>query len=180
MESFLLNQSGIPFPDRIQKVLGELTPRFRRKFSMIRDEVVLTEILEQAGRQIMGHEAEHGTVERLHGFAWVPLRNVAISRLRRGPHLMEISVIGSAKGAALLARLAADEGSPERIERGLFLSQVLAQVSSRERQIAIWKRTGISSRRIAQKLGMTVSAVDTTYSRLKQKLQNLRGLGSVE
>ena len=179
MESFLVNQSGVPFPDRIQKVLGELTPRFRRKFSMIRDEVVLTEILEQAGRQIVGHETEHGTVERLHGFAWVTLRNVAISRLRRGPHQMEMSAIGSAKGAALMARLTADEGSPERIERGLFLSQVLAQVSCRERQIAIWKRTGISSRRIAEKLGMTVSSVDTTYSRLKQKLQNLRGPSSV-
>jgi RNA polymerase sigma factor (sigma-70 family) len=168
-----LDEYGQPLPDRIQQVLGELVPRFRWKFSRIRDEVVVVEIFEQAGQQIMRHEAQRGTIENLHGFAWVALRRVAISMLRRSRHLLESSMIGSAESAAVLARLTAEEGSAEAIERRIFLRQVLRQISERERQIAIWKKTGFSSRWIAAKLQMSVSAVDTTYSRLRVKLQNL-------
>jgi DNA-directed RNA polymerase specialized sigma24 family protein len=169
----LLDQFGSPLPDRIQHVLAELAPRFRRKFSMIRDEVVLFEILEQAGQQILIHEAEHGKLESLHGFAWVTVRNVAISRLRRGPHLLERSVVGSAESAAVLGRLTAAEGSPEEIERSIFLRQILDQVSERDCNIAIWKRAGFSSRWIGNTLQMSVSAVDTAYAQLRKKQQKL-------
>jgi hypothetical protein len=50
----LLDRFGKPLPDRIRHLLGELTPRFRRKFSVIRDEVVLIKILEHAGRKTDG------------------------------------------------------------------------------------------------------------------------------
>jgi len=177
----LLDRFGKPLPDRIQQVLAELVPRFRRKFSMIRDEVVLAEILEQAGEQILRHESQHGVVRRLHGFAWVVVRNVAISRLRRGPHLLERSMADSVEGAAALAHLPAMDGSPDQIERAIYLREVLDQISNRERKIAIWKRAGFSSRWIAEILQMSPSSVDTAYSRLRQKLQKLmapgRGVG---
>ncbi len=144
---------------------------------MIRDEVVVVEVLEQAGRQIVNHEADHGTLENLYGFAWVTLRNVAISWLRRGPHLLEMATLDSAASSAMLARLPAVEGSPEAIQEDLYLRQVLKQVSPRERNIAIWKRSGFSSRWIADQLAITVSCVDTTYSRLKEKLKKLLGPG---
>src|SRR6516164_3929971 len=90
----LLDAFGQPLPDHIQHVLGDLKPRFRRKFSMIRDEVVVTDVLEEAGQRIVDHEATYGAVESLHGFAWVVLRNVAISTLRRPRHLLERSMAG--------------------------------------------------------------------------------------
>jgi DNA-directed RNA polymerase specialized sigma24 family protein len=43
--------------------------------------------------------------------------------------------------------------------------------------IAIWKRSGFSSREIAEKLEISVPAVDTTFCRLRQKVQKLLGPG---
>jgi len=95
---------------------------------MIRDEVVFTEILEQAGQQILRHESIHGPVERLHGLAWVVVRNVTVSRLRRGPHLLEIPMAGSPESEAALARLTAEHGS-EKIEASILLREALKQIS---------------------------------------------------
>ena len=50
-QTHFLDQAGNPL-DRIQSVLGELLPRLRRKFSMIRDEVMLhRNHVEQAGTE---------------------------------------------------------------------------------------------------------------------------------
>ena len=173
----LLDQYGKPLPDHIQHALEAVTPRLRRKFSIIRDEVVFTEILEQAGQQILKHESSHGAIERLHAFAWVTLRNVAISQLRRGPHLLEKPMAGSREGEAALARLTAERGSPERIEASIMLCEALKQISERERKIAIWKKAGFSTKSIAKKLDMSASAVDTTYARLREKVRKLLGQG---
>jgi len=72
-------------PDRIQQMLRRLEPRLRQRFPLIRDEVVLTEILEEAGRLLVERELAAGPIEKLRGFAWVTVSNVAKSRLRRGP-----------------------------------------------------------------------------------------------
>ena len=169
----LLDRFGKPLPEHIQRVLDLLTPKFRRKFPMIRDEVALTEILEEAGQRIARREAENGAISRIHGYAWVAIRNVAISKLRTRPHLLEKAMAGSRESAAALARLAADEGSPESIEAEILLEEVLEQVSHRDRKIAIWKKAGFSSRWIAEKLQMSAPAVDTAYSRLRRKVENL-------
>ena len=169
----LLDDRGRPLPDRIQLVLDELVPRFRRKFSMIRDEVVVVEILEQAGQQIVRREEREGRIERLYGFAWVTVRNVAISRLRRSPYLLEQSTVGSAESAAALGRLTAEESSPAAIEYKVLLAQVLGRLSSRERMIVIWKKSKRSSREIADHLGTSVSCVDTAFCRIRQKVKRL-------
>jgi RNA polymerase sigma factor (sigma-70 family) len=168
-----LDHRGKALPDRIQHVLDKLLPKLRRKFSTIRDDVVLVEILEQAGQLIADREVRDGPIERLYGFAWVTVRNVAISRLRRSPHLIELSTVGSGQNAAALSRLTAKESSPAAIERNVLLSQVLRHLSERERMIVIWKRAGRSSQEIANHLGMSASAVDTAYCRVRQKVQRL-------
>ena len=43
---------------------------------------------------------------------------------------------------------------------------------------AIWKKAGFSSREIAEKLEISVPTVDTTFWRLRQKLQKILGPGS--
>ena len=177
-KSPLLDQFGDPLPDRIQQVLDDLVVRFRQKFRTIQDDVVAVEILEQAGQQIMAHEAKHGPERNIHGFAWVTIRNVAISRLRRGPYLLEQSVAGSTKSAAALARLTAADGSPKRVEDSIFLREVLDLLTPRERKIAVLKKGEHSSQTIAERLGISVALVDTTYSRLRQKVRKLLGPGS--
>ncbi len=155
-KSPLLDEFGKPLPERIQHVLEDVTPRFRRNFPMIRDEAVVIEILEQAGQQIARREAREGPVDQLHGFAWVTLRNVAISKLRRSPQLLERLTIGSAEGAHALSRCPAEESSPAAIEYRILLGEILEQLSERERMIAIWKRAGFSSAEIAAQLATSV------------------------
>jgi DNA-directed RNA polymerase specialized sigma24 family protein len=176
-KSPFLDQFGNPLPERIQHVLDDLTVTFRSKFRMIRDDVVAVDILEQAGRQIMDHEADNGAAENLHGLAWVTIRNVAVSRLRRGPHLLEQAIARSAKSAAAVSRLRAVEGSPKRIENSIFLREVLDHLTARERKIAIWKKGEYSSQFIAEKLGMSVPSVDSAYSRLREKARRMVGRG---
>jgi DNA-directed RNA polymerase specialized sigma24 family protein len=84
---------------------------------------------------------------------------------------------GSAESTAVLSRLTAAEGSLERIEKSIFLREVLDHLNTRERKIAIWKKGEYSSQFIAEKLGMSVASVDTAYSRLRQKARRMIGRG---
>ena len=143
---------------------------------MIRDEVVLTEIMEQAGQKLLNREARNGRIDQLYGFAWVTVYRVAISQLRRSPYLLEQPATDSTEKA--LSRLTSEQSCPASIERGVLASQVLDRLSHRERMIAIWKRSGFSSREIAEKLEISVSAVDTTFCRLRKKVQRLFGPGA--
>ena len=174
----LLDPFGKPLPEHIQHALKAVTSRLRRKFSMIRDDVVYTEILEHAGQLILKYESIHGAIKRLYGFAWVVVRNVAVSRLRRGPHLLEQPIAGSAEAEVALAQLATEDGSPERIEKGILVTYIRTILLMVLRKIAILKKAGFSTKEIAKALDMSVSAVDTTYARLLEKLRRLLGSGS--
>ena len=143
---------------------------------MIRDEVVLTEIMEQAGQKLLNREARNGPIDKLYEFAWVTVYRVAISELRRSPYLLEQPTADLAEGA--LSRLTSEQSSPASMESGVLASQVLDRLSHREQMIAIWKRSGFSSREIAAKLEMSVPAVDTTFCRVRQKVQKLLGPGT--
>ena len=174
-----LDHRGKPLPDHIQRTLEELAPRLRRKFSMIRDDVIVVEILEQAGRQIVKQEEQQGRIEHLYGFAWVTVRNVTISRLRRSPHLLEHSTVDSARSAVAISRLTDERSSPSEIEYKILLAEVLGRLSPRERMIAISKKGGFSSREIADHLGMTVSSVDTAFCRIRRKVHRLLRPGRI-
>jgi hypothetical protein len=45
--------------------------------------VALTQIMEEAGHRIRRRE-ERGPIDRVHGYAWVTVRSIALSRMRLG------------------------------------------------------------------------------------------------
>ena len=98
----LLDGNGEPFPDHIQHVLDKLSPRLRREFPVLQDDVALIEVLEEAGRRIAAKEARGGPIDRLHGYAWVTLRSVATTHIRRGQiRLIQNAVSPTSRGSTV-------------------------------------------------------------------------------
>ncbi len=96
-------------------------------------------------------------------------RSIAISRMP----LARLESFGGARigvGHALLASVPASSRSAEDIERGILLQELLDTLTREERHICAWK-AGFSSQQIARHQHRTVIAVDTIFSRAKQKLQ---------
>ena len=103
----LLDENGHPLNARIESALTRLVPRFRKHFPTLQDEHDLTEVLEQAGRRIANRERQTGAVESLHGYAWVTLRNVATSCVRRGSGKLAQHTLNSYESETALAELPA-------------------------------------------------------------------------
>ena len=174
----LLDSDGKPLAERIQRVLTRLLPRLRRQFPALHDEVALTEVMEEAGRRIALREARGGPIEKLHGYAWVTMRSVATSHVRRGSIRLIQKTLESETSDARLASVPATAGSAEEIERNILLREVLDKLSPEEKLVCIWKKAGFSSREIAQYQGRSVIAVDTLFSRAKDKLRRALGVQS--
>ena len=81
-KSDFVDDGGKPLPAHIQRVLRDLAPKLGRRFPALNDAAVLAEILEEAGRRISDHEKRSGPIEKLHGYAWVTIRSVAMTKLR--------------------------------------------------------------------------------------------------
>src|SRR5215210_8303397 len=79
----LLDAAGNPLSPRIQGVLRQIRPRLRARFPALDDDVLLTEVLEEAGQRIEMQERDSGEVKSLGAYAWKTVLNVALSRLRR-------------------------------------------------------------------------------------------------
>ena len=173
----LSDSTGQPLDSRIAQVLSGLLPRLRREFPQLRDEVALTDVLEQAGRRIALKEQRVGHIEKLHGYAWVTVRSVATSEIRRGSvRVMQNTLDSSASHTRLMAVPAAI-GTAEDVERTILLREVLGKLSQDERLVCLWKKAGFSSQEIAKYLGRSAAAVDTLFSRAKQKLRRALGTG---
>ena len=173
----LLDSDGKPLDSRIARVLSRLLPRLRRHFPQLRDEVALTDILERAGRRIALKEQRVGHIERLHGYAWVTIRSIATSEMRRGSVRVMQNTLDSAASHARLASVPAAFGTAEDVERTILLREVLGKLSQDERLVCLWKKAGFSSQEIAKYQGRSVAAVDTLFSRAKQKLRRALGTG---
>lgn len=158
-----IDQSGQPLSERIQHVLRELTPRLRRQFPTLRDDVVITEILEEAGRRILDRERQVGPVQRLRGYAWVSIRHLATSHLRLSSMRLQQQTLSGANGMAAIAELPATTASVHRIEHHLLFKEVLALLSEEEQKVCLWKNMGFSSREIARHRGNSTEAVDTMF-----------------
>ena len=104
-----------------------------------------------------------------------PCGRVAISRMRRGSLRLIQKTLDSHVSAALLAATPAAFGSADQIERDILMREVRAKLSDDEWELFLWKVNGHSSREIAQYQGRSVSAVDTLFSRTKQKLRTMLG-----
>ena len=172
----LLDSDGQPFHPRIERVLIQLLPRLRREFRAMQDEVGVAEIMEEAGRRIR-HRERRGPIERLHGYAWVTVRSIAVSRMRLGAAQVLQRTLPPDAAEARLAATPSTAGTADDIERRLLLRELLATLSKEERLICLWKQAGFSSQEIATHRGRSVEAVNTIFSRAKQKLRTTLGIG---
>jgi DNA-directed RNA polymerase specialized sigma24 family protein len=174
----LLDSDGQPFHPRIERVLIQLLPRLRREFPSLQDEVGLAEIMEEAGRRIR-HREERGPLERLHGYAWVTIRNIARSRMRLGSSKLSQKTLDPEAGNARLLVTPSSRGTVAEVEQAVLLRELLQTLSQEERMICLWKKAGFSSQEIALHQRRTVVAIDTIFSRAKQKIRKALGLEDV-
>lgn len=171
----LLDSDGQPFHPRIERVLIQLLPRLRREFPSLQDEVGLAEIMEEAGRRIR-HREQRGPIERLHGYAWVTVRSIATSRMRLGSSKLHQKTLDSDAGNARLLATPTSRGTAADVEQAVLLRELLQTLSREERMICLWKKAGFSSQEIALHQRRTVVAIDTIFSRAKQKIRKALGL----
>lgn len=172
----LLDSNGQPFPDHIQHVLDKLSPRLRREFPVLQDDVALIEVLEEAGRRIAAREARGGPIDRLHGYAWVTLRSVATTHIRRGQIRLIQNAVQPTSAAARRVAMPSAAGGVEAIERNVLFREVLDVLSQDEQEIVVWRISGHSSAEVARLLGRSIDAVDKVFSRAKQKARRVLGV----
>ena len=174
----LLDSDGQPFHPRIERVLIQLLPRLRREFPLLQDEVGLAEIMEEAGRRIR-HRESRGPIDRLHGYAWVTVRSIATSRMRLGSYKLHQKTLDSDAGNARLLATPTSRGTAAEVEQTVLLRELLQTLSREERMICLWKKAGFSSQEIALHQRRTVVAIDTIFSRAKQKIRKALGVDDV-
>ena len=174
----LLDSDGQPFDPCIERVLIRLLPRLRREFPSLQDEVGLAEIMEEAGRRIR-HRENRGPIERLHGYAWVTVRSIATSRMRLGSSKLHQKTLDSDAGNARLLATPTSRGTAAEVEQAVLLRELLQTLSREERMICLWKKAGFSSQEIALHQRRTVVAIDTIFSRAKQKIRKALGIDDV-
>jgi DNA-directed RNA polymerase specialized sigma24 family protein len=174
----LLDSDGQPFRPHIERVLIQLLPRLRREFPLLQDEVSLAEVMEEAGRRIR-HREERGPIERLHGYAWVTVRSIATSRMRQGSSKLHQKTLDSDAGNARLLATPSSRGTAAEVEQSVLLRELLRTLSREERMICLWKKAGFSSQEIALHQRRTVVAIDTIFSRAKQKIRKALGIDDV-
>jgi RNA polymerase sigma factor (sigma-70 family) len=168
-----LDDTGRPLAAHIQGVLRDLAPRLQRRFPALTDPAVITDVLEEAGRRISDHEARSGRIEKLHGYAWVTVRSVAMSRLRGSAMRVVRATLESEEAQTALSQVPSDIGSAARIEREILVDEILARLPSEERMVCVWKKAGFNSKEIGERLGVSASAVDTLFYRIKAKVQKM-------
>jgi DNA-directed RNA polymerase specialized sigma24 family protein len=172
----LLDSNGNLLPPRIERALVALVPRLRRQFPLLQDDSTLIDVVEEAGRRICAREERGGPIEKLHGYAWVTLRSVATSEMRRGPIRLIQNTLAPEASRDRIASVPAEDGSVAQIERDILLREVFETLSPEEKLVCGWKKAGFSSEEIARFRGRSVVAVDTLFSRAKQKVRTALGL----
>lgn len=171
----LLGKNGEPLDTTIQAALIRMSSRVVRQFPLLQDEVALVDVLEKAGHRIAACQQRAGPLANLHGYAWVTLRSVATSFMRRGSSRLVQRTMEPEASEALLSSAPAVRHTPQQIEQQILLREVLNTLTTEERLICIWKHAGFSSQEIAQRLGRSIASVDTAFSRSKDRLRKLLG-----
>ncbi len=173
-----VDETGQPLPAHIQSALGSLRKKLQKAFPTIQDPAILDNIMETAGRKIADAEQRLGPLEELHGYAWVTLRSVAVSRVRRVRDGWNQATLEVKDNLAVAAGSRGSSGTPEAIEREILLREFFAMLTPRERRIAVLKTFGFSSQEIGDRFGTSAAAVDMTYSRVRAKIRAVLGLES--
>lgn len=173
----LLGRNGELLETTIHAALNRLAARAVRQFPALKDDVALVEVLEEAGRRIVARQERAGPLANLHGYAWVTVRSVATSFMRRGSVRLVQKTVEPEVGEALLTAAPARHSTPQQIEHRILLNEVLRKLSTEERLVCLWKHAGFSSQEISKRLGRTVAGVDTAFCRAKERLRRLFGSG---
>ena len=168
----LVDRRGSPLSERIRAALQSLLPDFRRQFPELRDEAVVVNLVEEAGRKIAEHEARNGQVEHLHAFARKTLTNLGISWIRGPDGKLNGRTLDSAKAGTALEAAKASHGAAEQIFKEVLLRQLFERLTEEERAVCIRRRAGFSSKDIAKELRRTPAQVDSTFHRALLKLRN--------
>ena len=171
----LVDEDGKPLDPRVEHTLLGLVPRFQREFPVFLDDSLLVQALDTAAHKIARRERQAGPVENLHGYAWVTLRSVALSWLRSGPGRIVQRTVTSPSGARAIDGLQARAGAADQIERQILLREILDRLTPDERLVCLWKKAGYSSADIAAHRGTSAGAVDTLFSRTREKVRRMLG-----
>src|SRR5262245_27045102 len=132
----LVDDCGQPLNARVHELLGTLLERFDRQFPQLAAEPTCREeIFELAARKIARREIRGGPINNLHGYAWVTLRSVAISRWRLGSVRLVRHALTHVENGKTLAQLPSNVGTPEQIESAILLAQVTRWLTSEEREV---------------------------------------------
>jgi DNA-directed RNA polymerase specialized sigma24 family protein len=172
----LLDEKGQRLNSQVHDALTSLVPELLRQFPVLRDEPLLLEALERAGRKISRRERRSGPIEELHAYARITLQNTAKSQLRLGRGRLAQQLLASHWHARALHAVPAKTGTPEQIQRAILWREVLMPLTPAERRLYIRKRAGFTSIEIAADRGVTAAAIDTQLSRVRQKIRRLLGI----
>lgn len=170
----LVDRCGTPLNPRIHAALDAVGVRFRRRFLSIRDEAVIANLFEEAGRRIDEKERAAGHLENLHGFAWTTLEHLAISWMRRPEQRLQIQSVSITESDGRTSPLEAAEGSPEQLDDSVLWRELLETMNETERLAHVWRIVGgFSNREIAKHLRRSPGSVDTMFSRTRARLKKL-------
>lgn len=167
----LLDDRGRPLSARIDDTLRSLVPKFRRQFPAVQDELDVLEILEKAGTKIAVREQRSGPIEKLHAYAWVTLKSVTASWLRRGATRLRGKSLGSEASDAIFSTIHARSGSPAQMEQEILLREARAHLTEDEWTVCALKMMGFSGEEIARRRGSSTAAANMVFSRAIQKLR---------
>ena len=168
-----IDEHGAPVDPRVEGALLQMRGKLRRHYPACRDELTAAEVFEEAARRLVRRERRAGRIENLHAYAWVTLRSVVTSRLRRGEARLEARTVRSRSADVLLASRRAIRHTARDVERRVLLGEVLAALTAAERTVCAMKAEGFSAGEIARAMGRSPASIDTLYSRAKARARRL-------
>jgi len=173
-----LDRGRQPLSARAQEALRNVLPQLRNQFrSPNNDELLVVEILEEAGSRVEDHERAYGEVENVDAYAWITVQNGAKSRLRRWSLRLFRAMLSSSESEAVLETLPAQFGSAEQIECDVENKEIRMQLTVPEQHLLANKTLGLSSREIAQEERMSIVSANTHLYRIKRKIRALQESG---
>ena len=154
-----------------------LLPKLRRQFPSLQDEVAVTEVMEEAGRRIASREARGGpsSTPRLRVGDRAQRRDI---RTCDGPAtrlIQQHSGVGGQPGAHCIGLPRSTGSSRTRWNAISSCAKRLDTLSHEERWSASGRRPAFQPRR-SRRSSRSVPAVDTLFSRAKQKIRQALGL----
>ncbi|MEP7309343.1 MAG: hypothetical protein ABJA98_27890 [Acidobacteriota bacterium] len=169
----LVNEYGQPFSARLNDALTDLAPRLRAAFPILNDPYALTEILEEAARNIMAREAGEGAVDDLRAYAWTTATHTVVRRLKRGEWAVQRASLSVDDSASALASMLSAAPTLDQIEAEILAREIADQLSPDDQHLLRCRRAGLSLAEIAQQQRRSRVAVESSWRRVKRRMYSL-------